>query len=55
MRSEIGRFGAEPARMDGMSLSPFELPDLETVELEPDGETLRVWLNRPACRTPLRC
>lgn len=33
-----------------MSLLPFELPDLETVELEPDGETLRVWLNRPGFR-----
>ena len=33
-----------------MSLVPFELPSLETIELEPDGETLRVWLNRPEFR-----
>ena len=33
-----------------MSLLWFELPSLETIELEPDGETLRVWLNRPESR-----
>ncbi|WP_420446369.1 enoyl-CoA hydratase/isomerase family protein [Candidatus Poriferisodalis sp.] len=33
-----------------MSLPEFELPKLETIELEPDGETLRVWLNRPESR-----
>ncbi|MYA81812.1 MAG: enoyl-CoA hydratase/isomerase family protein [Acidimicrobiales bacterium] len=36
--------------MGGMSLLSFELPSLETMELEPDGETLRVWLNRPESR-----
>ncbi|WP_428122082.1 enoyl-CoA hydratase/isomerase family protein [Candidatus Poriferisodalis sp.] len=33
-----------------MSLLSFDLPSLETIELEPDGETLRVWLNRPESR-----
>ncbi len=33
-----------------MSLLSFELPSLETIELEPDGETLRAWLNRPESR-----
>ena len=33
-----------------MSLLRFEMPSLETVEVVPEGETLRVWLNRPESR-----
>ncbi|WP_419842130.1 enoyl-CoA hydratase/isomerase family protein [Candidatus Poriferisodalis sp.] len=33
-----------------MSTERFELPELETIALVPERETLRVWLNRPQSR-----